>query len=569
MKKIFVLILILYLLTACSRGGGDPYFLWSKTDPEFDEAVRRMEIAYANDAGADTLELLTLRLDSLARCDAGNRLKAARAALFMARYYIGVSSYAETWSRKGVEAIAKAKENYRDSAEYPYDMFRLRYIEGKMRPRSLEQYYFDNVRTLQEAREFGDSLSAAGALNNIGYVNLHLGDSIAALTFFNLSRQTFHQLGLERWERKLELSLAQANETHDIALSDSLLADLESYAAAKRDTLLLTIVLHNRFGIHSDIKYFRKALPLVEGKPGYAGNEALYRGLIAGDMLKRGDLDSAVLMARTAQQMVKPSLRPEYASSIYRIYASVLEREGKLDSALVYFHRGQEIDDSVARAKTGQDVIKRIAQMKIRRSEQQALRDKMFERTLYASLTVVILFLAMTVIFILLRRHNNMRMEKMAADLQLTRNQLQLASSLAVVKENENAIDTTVKTITELMETGRIPAADGVRVCSALRTQLSNREELDTFQQVYANVHPDFVGRLMERVPRLSIRQQRLATYIAMGMDNRQIARVMNISYASVMTARYRLRSCLGLSKTDSLEALLQRLADDKPENAV
>lgn len=557
------------MLTACSRGGGDPYFLWSKTDPEFDEAVRRMEIAYANDAGADTLELLTLRLDSLARCDAGNRLKAARAALFMARYYIGVSSYAETWSRKGVEAIAKAKENYRDSAEYPYDMFRLRYIEGKMRPRSLEQYYFDNVRTLQEAREFGDSLSAAGALNNIGYVNLHLGDSIAALTFFNLSRQTFHQLGLERWERKLELSLAQANETHDIALSDSLLADLESYAAAKRDTLLLTIVLHNRFGIHSDIKYFRKALPLVEGKPGYAGNEALYRGLIAGDMLKRGDLDSAVLMARTAQQMVKPSLRPEYASSIYRIYASVLEREGKLDSALVYFHRGQEIDDSVARAKTGQDVIKRIAQMKIRRSEQQALRDKMFERTLYASLTVVILFLAMTVIFILLRRHNNMRMEKMAADLQLTRNQLQLASSLAVVKENENAIDTTVKTITELMETGRIPAADGVRVCSALRTQLSNREELDTFQQVYANVHPDFVGRLMERVPRLSIRQQRLATYIAMGMDNRQIARVMNISYASVMTARYRLRSCLGLSKTDSLEALLQRLADDKPENAV
>lgn len=557
------------MLTACSRGGGDPYFLWSKTDPEFDEAVRRMEIAYANDAGADTLELLTLRLDSLARCDAGNRLKAARAALFMARYYIGVSSYAETWSRKGVDAIAKAKENYRDSAEYPYDMFRLRYIEGKMRPRSLEQYYFDNVRTLQEAREFGDSLSAAGALNNIGHVNLHLGDSIAALTFFNLSRQIFHELGLERWERKLELSLAQANETHDIALSDSLLADLESYAAAKRDTLLLTIVLHNRFGIHSDIKYFRKALPLVEGKPGYAGNEALYRGVIAGDMLKRGDLDSAVLMARTAQLMVKPSLRPEYASSIYRIYASVLEREGKLDSALVYFHRGQEIDDSVARAKTGQDVIKRIAQMKIRQSERQALRDKMFERTLYASLTVVILFLAMTVIFILLRRHNNMRMEKMAADLQLTRNQLQLASSLAVVKENENAIDTTVKTITELMETGRIPAADGVRVCSALRTQLSNREELDTFQQVYANVHPDFVGRLMERVPRLSIRQQRLATYIAMGMDNRQIARVMNISYASVMTARYRLRSCLGLSKTDSLEALLQRLADDKPENAV
>ena len=69
----------------------------------------------------------------------------------------------------------------------------------------------------------------------------------------------------------------------------------------------------------------------------------------------------------------------------------------------------------------------------------------------------------------------------------------------------------TLKTITEMMEAGRIPAADGVRVCSALRTQLSNSEELDTFQQVYASVHPDFVRRLMEMAPKLPIRQQRLA----------------------------------------------------------
>ena len=69
----------------------------------------------------------------------------------------------------------------------------------------------------------------------------------------------------------------------------------------------------------------------------------------------------------------------------------------------------------------------------------------------------------------------------------------------------------TLKTITEMMDSGRIPPEDGVRVCSALRTQLSNREELDTFQQVYASVHPDLVRRLMEMAPKLPIRQQRLA----------------------------------------------------------
>lgn len=69
----------------------------------------------------------------------------------------------------------------------------------------------------------------------------------------------------------------------------------------------------------------------------------------------------------------------------------------------------------------------------------------------------------------------------------------------------------TLKTITEMMDSGRIPPEDGVRECSALRTQLSNSEELDTFQQVYASVHPDFVRRLMEMAPKLPIRQQRLA----------------------------------------------------------
>ncbi|MGN1246906.1 MAG: helix-turn-helix transcriptional regulator [Muribaculaceae bacterium] len=565
MNKFYIGILILYLLTACSHGGDDPYFLWSKIDKPFDEALRNLEYAYANDAGADTLDMLTENLYTLALRDY-TKIKSARAAMFRARYYISVSSYAEAWKTRGAKELERARRLYDDTTAYPYDMFRLRYLEGKLRPRSLEQYYFDNARTLREARQFGDSLSAAGALNNIGHVNLHLGDSISALNYFNLSRKIFQDLGLERWARKLQMSLAQANETINTALSDSLLADLENYAASKRDTLLLTMVLHNRYGNHGEIKYFKKALPLVAGKPDYVNNEALYRGVIAEDMLNRGELDSAAIMARSAKQMVTPTIIPDYASTIYRTYATVLERQGKLDSALVYFHRGQAIDDSIAAAKTGQDAIKRIAQMRIRQSEEQAFKEKMFERTLYASLTVAILFLAMTVIVILIRRHNNMRMAKISADLQLARNKLQLASSLAVVKENENAIDTTVKTITEMMDSGRIPTADGVRVCSALRTQLSNREELDTFQQVYAHVHPDFKRRLLEIAPKLPIRQQRLATYIAMGMDNRQIARVMNITYSSVMTARYRLRANLNLDKNDSLEALLQWLADDDSE---
>lgn len=79
---------------------------------------------------------------------------------------------------------------------------------------------------------------------------------------------------------------------------------------------------------------------------------------------------------------------------------------------------------------------------------------------------------------------------------------------------------------------------------------------------MYANVHPNFMARLLEISPNLSENDKRLATYIAMGMDNRQIARVMRIEYKSVITARYRLRTRLKLNKEDSLESLLHRLSE-------
>ena len=190
------------------------------------------------------------------------------------------------------------------------------------------------------------------------------------------------------------------------------------------------------------------------------------------------------------------------------------------------------------------------------------MKTQLHDRILYASLIVVLLFVAMTIIVILLRRHSNLRVAKIESDLQLTRNQLQLASSLLVVKENENAIDTTVKTITQLMDEGRILHADGQRVCSALKAQLNNHDELESFQKVYARIHPNFTQRLLEISSNLSENQIRLAKYIVMGMDNRQISRVMRIEYKSLITARYRLRIKLGLSKEDSLEALLHRLAE-------
>lgn len=68
-------------------------------------------------------------------------------------------------------------------------------------------------------------------------------------------------------------------------------------------------------------------------------------------------------------------------------------------------------------------------------------------------------------------------------------------------------------------------------------------------------------GRLRKDYPSLTGADLRLASYIAMGMENKHIARVMSIRPESVKQARWRLRGKLGLAPGESLDDLMRRLA--------
>lgn len=564
MRIILILSLITLVSAACSeRHNNDTYSIWSPTDPEFDNAVRCIDKAYAHVECTDSIRDLTFRLADLAEEDPTNPVKAARAAFFKARYYDYTEPYTEAWNSKAQNEINKAYKIYgTDTTNYPYDLFRLRFIRNKLKPLTLERQYYENVHILKEAIEFGDSLATAAALNNIGLVHLSLGDSLTAISYFNDSQLLYHKLGLERMEKRSQLSIAQANIRMNPQLYDSIMTDLYTDALAKRDTLALTIILHNKYVKDYDPRYIAEAYELVRNKPGFENAEAYYKNIIASGLLASGQYpDSARMLARSAIRQISPSMLPEYVLSIYKIYASVLESENKLDSAVLFLRMSLAMQDSISQVNALNQVAKNIMHHKISESRNATMKAQMHDRIMYACVIIAILFIAMVIIILLFRRHNNLKQAKIESELQLTRNQLQLASSLLVVKENENAIDTTVKTIKELMDDGRIQYADGIRVYSALKAHLNNHAELDTFQKVYADIHPEFTGRLLELCPNLSENQIRLAKYIAMGMDNRQISRVMRIEYKSLITARYRLRTKLGLSKEDSLESLLYRLA--------
>ena len=562
--RIAILSIMLCLLAVACKGpeSRDPFFVWAPVEARFDSATVHLERAYCFSYSPDTLLMLSRRLDSMASADPASMVKRGRACYFMARYYDAMSPYSEGWKEKAAQKIRQAMDCYADTARWPYDMFRIRYIREKNAPRTIERTYFYNIRALADARRFGDSLMVAGVLNNIGNVLAELGDSAGSLRYFQQSKTIFHSLGVTKWEQRVSLSEAQSLTSSSLRQSDSIMLSLLSYSEATGDTLFSTMLLHNLYSQHGEKKYIERARQLVTGNPGYANMQAYYDALLARELTASGgDPDSASAMTLGALSKISATMLPEYAMTVYLAGSEAMRHLGHTDSALSLMERYRLLADSVYLEISGLDVMRNIALRKIAEAEATAIREKGKERALYLYLIFAVVMTAMGILIWLYRRQNALRMSKMKAELDLAQSQLQLASSRLVVTENENAIGKAMDSISAMRDEGKISDNDAASVLSELKAHITNREELQTFEKIYENLNPNFTRLLKERWPALTEGHLRMATYVAMGMSNRQIARVMMVEYRSVITSRYRLRTKMGLAKDESLEDALREFS--------
>lgn len=77
------------------------------------------------------------------------------------------------------------------------------------------------------------------------------------------------------------------------------------------------------------------------------------------------------------------------------------------------------------------------------------------------------------------------------------------------------------------------------------------------FRQRFERVHPGFFGQLHDRFAHLSPAEERLLALVKLGVDTRQMSRMLGISPESIRKTRYRLRRKLGLDGQASLRELL------------
>ncbi len=89
---------------------------------------------------------------------------------------------------------------------------------------------------------------------------------------------------------------------------------------------------------------------------------------------------------------------------------------------------------------------------------------------------------------------------------------------------------------------------------------ISNDDNLKKFEEHFDLVHNNFVEKISEQYPSLTINERKMCAFIKMGLSSKDIAPLLNISFRGAETLRYRLRKKFNLKQRESLTQFLNTI---------
>lgn len=98
-----------------------------------------------------------------------------------------------------------------------------------------------------------------------------------------------------------------------------------------------------------------------------------------------------------------------------------------------------------------------------------------------------------------------------------------------------------------------------MKIRRLIHDNISHDDDWKTFTGHFDLVYNNFLERLRQQYPKLTILDQRLCAYIRMGLTSKDIAPLLNITYRSVEMSRYRIRRKMELDPDVSLADFLAK----------
>ena len=559
--KHLVTITIFLILVTLSQGCRhrverlEPYG-WTLIDPKFDSLTRIAESYMYTNVPLDSIESVVLRMDSIARNSTDNTNEKLARIHYWEAYRLRMSLEAG----KADNLLAMADSLATD-------------LYTKERINSLKVGYgnYKSYETFCNLLSQLEYYSSIGDMPEQGNTAMMISTNLTftevpdlALYYLNMADSLFNKSGNKRRTHNLLINKAsllcsagkmdEADKVFNKLLSDSTVTvNKEVHELLLRNHYYFfgdSASLFNAYNIRKEID---------EGTPQSKTLMMLYETLIGEYYLDKGMMHSA------SDYLTKSGMDPDsindedLKSTVYGIYAKYYEAIGDKDKAIAALKRYDEIQKTL---QENQKPENKIYTEYLRAKDQlqsEALEEKTSLRMKHNA-TIGVSIILFMIIFVIGRKwYRRYRIKQKETLRRAEQRERELMGSTLSLQHNEQILDYVDKEITRLSNQNVISGRDIVQLDRNLHLKKLDRKEIQSFEETFTSIHPYFETNLRNIAPDLSDTQVRLCAYIMLGMNNQEIASMLNIKPSSLRQARLRLRQKFGLTKDDSITEFLKQ----------
>lgn len=556
MKKLSI-ILILFLCICCSKTRNTPdTFKWPDTEPTCQTLLQKLDKQYIGFTPLDSMKATLRQLEGAAVKDDLQKELAG-----CIDYWKGCLLVREGDDTTALKYFRRSEASDSESKGYVYH--RAHYYVNYMSGADERQQFTDLLGDLDYYEKAGDIPMQAMTTARIGNQFFAYGDYSTALRYSVMSDSLFSVSGIK--EAQLKNSLNLSNSLYyapdgDTAKADKLLRDLLAYTKLSLDPKVFQSTLRNAYIHFNDTVALRHAADISFATPYDKGEHAIYNMLLGTYYLGTGQKDSAIYYAQSALGLIDAVTNRVRKAMIYDLAANIKDLEGETDS-LIYYLKCAAKERSlfiVENEGSRLTAIENVRTLTTQENEKIHLkRENRLKIIIIISISCILLSL---IILYIVRKRKQNKIKRMEYEIELQRVNKDITAMALSVEEKDNLFATIMKELKNLRTEGSVKPSVAARLESTISRHLGDNEERDNLRTIITGADPKFVSVLTQRHPDLNEYYVKLATFIYLGMETKQIAKMLMVRPESINQSRWRLRNKLGLESTDSLESYLRSL---------
>jgi DNA-binding NarL/FixJ family response regulator len=431
----------------------------------------------------------------------------------------------------------------------------------------------EKFKQLNDARSTAQSLSFLGNICLIfGMWNLADFYYTEALQYANPQLTIYYYIKLNHFTVRARIEKKEAQ-------TDALILLLEVVENKNLEELMPTLYLNIGSLFLSEspekaLSYFSKLQHLDFDNP--VSMSILYSNM-GSYYLNNHDYSKALSNFKNAQKIMEQNNTLNNLSYLYNDISLVFERRGKLDSALFYSRKHQDLNQKLsANAIAIETHQKEITTILEASQKDLIIAEQKIEignkRFIIVVVILGLIILVVLLFLLLVHQRKSRKTLELTAKINLQTlekeahkgvldAQTREISSYSLLVSNKNEIMNKIMALNEQIIQNKEDAEKTAKAINELiKSNLSIDKEWDNFKLHFEKVHPNFFEKLKQSCKELTEDNLKTCAYIKIGMSNKQIAHLLNVAPNSIIISRYRMKKKLQLSDSEDLKTFLDNL---------